>query len=41
MGDTVPPTTQTMHSCDHNQLIKIWWGTLKIDADGSGKQGIN
>ena len=23
------------------KLIKIWWDTLKVDAGGYGKQGIN
>jgi len=38
LGGTVPPTTLIVHS---REIIKIWRGTLKIDVDGDGKQGIN
>ena len=34
---SVPPTIHVIN----NQIIEIWWGTLKIDAGGDGKQGIN
>ena len=41
LSDTVPPTALIVHSCDHNQTIKIWWGILKRDVGDDKKQRIN